>query len=144
MKLVCVSDQGMNSVEDLYSSHEGADTRMVVHAMTADADLVSGGVQGSITIKSPDTDVIFLAVHYFPQIKHTHTHTHTHIQDRNGKCYCHFQSSSVYTCSRNMQSLSPEIPRLLPVCHSLTGCDTVSSLLGIGKRRIRVLFHNWI
>jgi hypothetical protein len=72
-KTVCVSDQGMNSVEDLYSSHEEADTRTIFHAMQADADFFSGGVQGRITIKSPDTDVIVLAVHYFPHMKNTHT-----------------------------------------------------------------------
>jgi hypothetical protein len=41
--------------------------------MKADADFVSESVQGRITIKSPNTDVIVLAVHYFPQMKNTHT-----------------------------------------------------------------------
>jgi hypothetical protein len=35
--------------EDLYSTYEVADNRMIFHAIKADADFVSGGVQGSIT-----------------------------------------------------------------------------------------------
>jgi hypothetical protein len=53
----------------------------------------------------------------------------THILDRNGKlydCYAH----------RICKVLSPEIPRLMPALPSLTGCDTISALFGIGEKKV--------
>ena len=54
-------------------------------------------MRGRAIIKSPDTDVVVLAIHYFSKVL--------------GDPVCH----------------------VLPAAHALTGCDTISSLYGIGK-----------
>jgi hypothetical protein len=40
------------------STHEEADTRMLLHAIHADKVFAEFGVKGRIIIKSPDTDVV--------------------------------------------------------------------------------------
>jgi hypothetical protein len=44
---------------------------MLVHAIHADKVFAESGVKGCIIIKSPDTDVLVLCVHYFSKLQHT-------------------------------------------------------------------------
>jgi hypothetical protein len=66
-----ISSTGVTECKDLYCSHEEADTRMIFHATHADKQFGMKQVKGRIIIKSPDTDVLVLAVHFFPSLKHT-------------------------------------------------------------------------
>ena len=45
--------------------------RMLLHAIHADKVFAESGVKGRIIIKSPDTDVLVLCVHYFSKLQHT-------------------------------------------------------------------------
>lgn len=62
-----LSSQGSVEADNLACTHEEADTRMLLHAM--DADLKFQDTDGRIIIKTPDTDVVVLAVYYFPKMK---------------------------------------------------------------------------
>jgi hypothetical protein len=44
---------------------------MLLHAIHADKVFAESGVKSRIIIKSPDTDVLILCVHYFSKLQHT-------------------------------------------------------------------------
>ncbi|CAC5361236.1 unnamed protein product [Mytilus coruscus] len=48
---------------DLYSTHEGADKRMILYALYADRQFESGSCKRRIIVKPSDTDVLVLCVH---------------------------------------------------------------------------------
>ena len=66
-----ISSVGVSSCADLYCSHEEADTRMLLHAMPADKEFGRKNTKGRIIVKSPDTDVFVLCVHFFPSMSNT-------------------------------------------------------------------------
>ena len=72
-----------------------------------------------------------LAIHYFPQLKNTKQlwiemgHTTATVDNR---CYLPVHE----LCS----SMSPTYCRILPAVHALTGCDSISSFNGIGKKTV--------
>jgi hypothetical protein len=55
-----------NDCPDLFSNHEEVNTRMLLHAIHADTRFGDMNVKGCIIIKSPDTDVLLLCIHFFP------------------------------------------------------------------------------
>ena len=65
------SEQMVTDCPELRSIQEEADTRMILQALHADKKLKEMEKKGRITIKTSDTDVIVLCVHYFPQMTNT-------------------------------------------------------------------------
>ena len=124
-----VFSTGISDCSDIYSSREEADTRIILHALHADKMFGLKGTKGRIIIKSPDTDVLILAVHFFPTFQHTQE--------------LWFQTGSV-TNTRDLRrfisvhdicnTLNHVMCKVLPAAHALTGCDTTSSFFGIGKK----------
>ena len=115
------SDDGVSvtcqCVEDLFCTHEEADTRLLLHAKHA-AD--SGAP--SVVIRSPDTDVAVLCCHVqshlqIPIYFRTGTQTQTRYVDISGVC----------------KSLPDSMCDILPAVHALTGCDATSASVGKGK-----------
>jgi hypothetical protein len=113
----------VNDCPDLFSNHEEANTRMLLLAIHADTRF------GDIIIKSPDTDVLLLCIHFFPSmrnIKELWFKTGTVTRTKDGRRYlpvhdiCHIQG--------------PLVCKLLSAVHALTGCDTTCSFFGIGKK----------
>ena len=94
----------------------------------ADKLYQENNVQGRIVVKSPDTDVLVLLVHYFPNMKNT-----SELWFQTGLI------TSTKDCRRYIpvhelcKSLSSVVCEILPADHALTGCDTTSSFFGIGK-----------
>ena len=109
-----------------------------MHAIHADNVFAESGVKGRIIIKSIDTDVLVLCVHYFSKVQHTQelwfqTGTVSSTKDRRRYIPVH------EICS----TLSPVFTNILPAAHAVTGCDTTSLLFGIGKRSVfKVLKEN--
>jgi hypothetical protein len=73
-------------IAKLYCTHEEADTRMILHAIHADKTFGESGIKGRIIVKSPDTDVLILRIHYFPSMQNTqelwfHTGSITNTKD---------------------------------------------------------------
>jgi ABC-type hemin transport system ATPase subunit len=52
----------------LNSSQEEADTCIILHALNMNNQFKDKNVMGRIVIKSPDTDVLILLVHYFSRM----------------------------------------------------------------------------
>jgi hypothetical protein len=131
------SGEVSKSVE-LFSTHEEADTRMLLHAIHADKVFAESGVKGRIIIKSPDTDALVLCVHYLSMLQHTQElwfQTGTVSSTKHRRRYIPVHD----ICS----TLSPVFTNILPAAHAVTGCDTTSSLFGIGKRSVfKVLKEN--
>ena len=82
-----------------------------------------------IIIKSPDTDVLLLCIHFFPSMSNTKElcfKAETVTRTKDGRRYlsvhdvCHIQG--------------PLVCKLFPAVHALTGCDTTSSFFRIGKK----------
>ena len=59
---------GVQEAADFYSTHEEADTRMILHAVHANNVFERNDMTGRVIIKMPDTDVLVLAIHYYPQM----------------------------------------------------------------------------
>ena len=85
--------------------------------------------KSSIVVKSPDTDVLVLLIHYFPQMTST--------------CEVWFQTgmvANIKDCRRYIpvhelcKSLYSVVYNTLPATHAVTGCDTTSSFFGIGNK----------
>ena len=119
-KLVVI-DGRMTATEEteLYTDQEEADTRMFLHASHAS----SHGHQ-RVAIVSSNTDVEVLACHHQSAIPAELTlisGTRTR--------------SRLISIPRLCEKLGPRLCRVLPSLHALTGCDTVSSFAGKGKKR---------
>lgn len=137
-EVVCISAQGVENVQELYSSQEEADTRLLLHASHINASLQNSQMRGRIIIRSPDTDVLVLAVHYFSKLNQI-----SELWIQAGTVSTTTDHRRFIPVHKICQSLSPVICNVLPAVHALTGCDTVSSFYSIGKRTVfKVLSQN--
>ena len=66
-----LNQSGMLDCSCLASTQEEVDTPIILHALYSDKLYQENNVQGRIVVKSPDTDVLVLLVHYFPNMKNT-------------------------------------------------------------------------
>ena len=55
---------------ELFCAHEEADTRMLLHVIHTDGMFGEKRTKVLISVKSPDTDVLVLCVHYFPSLQY--------------------------------------------------------------------------
>lgn len=109
-------------IDDLKSNHDEADTALIVYAKAAFRDGYS-----TVVIRTVDTDVLVLATYHLNNV----------ISD-NGQCNLlmlmgmgkHKQFISVNNLVNNMPSL---LLSSLLALHTISGCDTTSSLFGISK-----------
>lgn len=107
-------------VAELESDHEEADTRMLLHAMHADS--TSPG--SHVIIQSPDTDVAILSLHFAPRMKESVLWFATGTKDK----------KRVLSISNMATHLGEKLTDALPGIHAFTGCDSVSSFHGKGKK----------
>ena len=118
-----ISSTWVTECKDPYCSHEEADTRMIFHATYADKQFGMKQVKGRIITKSPDTDVLVLAVHFFPWFQ-----TGSITSTRDGRRFIPVHEI--------VNSLNPVFCHILPAAHALWGCETTSSMFGIGKTTV--------
>jgi hypothetical protein len=69
--LIIARKSAVSDCQELYCTHEEADTRMILHAIHAEKTFGESGIKSRIIVKSPDTDVLILCIHYFPSMQHT-------------------------------------------------------------------------
>ena len=101
-------------------SHEEADTRIMLHVADAAKEYTS------VTIWTVDSDVVILAVYVFAQLRASLTRLW--VAFGTGKNYRMISAHGIYAALGEEKSLA------LPMFHALTGCDTVSSFSGRGKK----------
>ena len=125
-----ISSDGVKQASALCSTQEEADSRMLLHAAHANDTFSAAGIQGRIVIISPDTDVLVIAVHYFPQMDSVkELWIETGVVSRTTDLR---RFSPVHDICR---SHSP-VFIILPAIHALTGCDSTSAFFGIGKKSV--------
>ena len=112
------------ALEDLASlspcSHEEADTRMLLHAAHA-----ARHNHCKILIRTVDTDVVVLAVSVAQRLQ---AEAELWLAFGTGKNFRYLAAHKL------AHGLGPERAQALPMFHALTGCDTVSSFAGHGKK----------
>ena len=104
------------------TDHEEADTRMMLHLHHA---VMSGHKKAFL--RTVDSDIVILSVHFFTAFQDLGL-TELWIGFGSGKTYTDIPIHEV-----SLQ-LGPNNCKALPFFHAFTGCDTTSSMLGIGKK----------
>ena len=118
-RCVAITRDFHSDMTDLTSNHEEADTRMLFHAKYAATP------ETRIIIQSPDTDVLVLAAAHFASIAPKKLWFRTGVKDR-------LRFAPVHDVC---QKLGDRVLAALPAFHALTGCDSNSSISGIGKMK---------
>ena len=103
--------------EWLHSSHEEADSRLVLHAMDA-----ADKEQGPVCISSPDTDVFILLIHYYSEIMCS-----VLFETGTGDKRQMIDVGNVYS------KIGHESAKALLGIHATTGCDSTSAFVRKGK-----------
>jgi len=101
-------------------NHEEADSRMLLHVAHA-----AHHSHRKIMIRTVDTDVVVLAVHIAHSLG---PENELWLAFGTGKNLKHLAAHEIAS------GLGPEKAQALPMFHALTGCDTVSSFVGHGKK----------
>ena len=117
---VIVTQTGTSNIPELYSDHEEADSRMFAHAKYA----VDNQEAGRIVITSPDTDVAVLCIYHFSELDPAELWFATGVGNKR-------RFVAVHEIAVNLGEI---LCNLLPAFHSLTGCDSTSSLFGHSKK----------
>ena len=107
---------------ELFSSHEKADTRMILHDLYSDMKLRETGKNGRFILWRSNTDVIVLCVHYFKQMINTRE-----LWVQMGNISSVKDGRRFLPIHQLCASLSTTICTVLLAVHALTGCDTTSS-----------------
>ncbi len=100
-------------------NHQEADSRVFLHL----SDAAQQGHRKAI-IRTVDSDIVVIAVAQFRQL----CLNELWIAFGTGK---HFMNIPVHDVA---QQLGPDKSLSLPLFHAISGCDTTSSFLGIGKK----------
>lgn len=114
-----LTNHQMNMDDIRPCSHEEADARLLLHAKHA---AQNGATK--IAIRSVDSDVVVIAVSTFMELGAEELWLH----------YGTGHHQRILPIHEISSSLSPAACRTLPMFHALTGCDTVSSFAGRGKK----------
>lgn len=107
-------------IDKLKSDHEEADTRMLLHAMHAHTSKPGN----HIIVQSPDTDVAVIALHCSPKLTDSKLWFATGTGNK----------KRLLSISTMAEDLGPQLMEALPAIHAFTGCDSVSSFHGKGKK----------
>jgi len=122
---------GVKDATTLFSSQEEAHTGMLLLVSFSNTAFGCSCVTGNVVIKSPDTDVLVLAVHYFPKMDHIDG-----IWIETGVITNTIGKRRFIPVHTICVSLSHDFCHILPAVLALTGCDSVSSLFGIGNKSV--------
>jgi len=118
-KAVTVARGQCKDDQTLHSNHEEADSRMILHAKHA------ARANRRLVLQSPDTDVLVLSVIFFRSLDCPELWFRTGVKDLHRFIPVHDIA----------HALGEKMCSSLPGFHAITGCDSTSSLAGIGKKR---------
>ena len=124
-RVVTITDEGVEETNELYCSHEEADTRMILHAVSLRSKV------SRVVVRSDDTDVLVLLLYYKNKgLLSQDVYMHA---GHSGKYITHERYIPVHTIAAE---IGDKICQCLPSAHALTGCDSTNALLGIGKKTV--------
>ena len=104
---------------DLQTTHEQADIIVVQQAINVSQ---AGGTGEQITVRTDDTDIFVLLLHFYDKLDCSST--------------IYMEYPKIYRTKLDIQSTARKHKSLLPdilAIHALSGCDSVAALHGIGK-----------
>ena len=110
----------------LYSNHEEADTRLILHACDAVDKQFS-----RILVVCRDTDVLLLLLHFFGSKQDIE------VWMESGTA----RQKKYYPVHEIAEKLPQEIVDNILGFHALTGCDSTSSMAGFGKKKCWIAFE---
>lgn len=113
------------SMPSLESDHEEADTRLILHAVEASTH------SKTVIIYTPDTDVIVIAIGHVERFTDSLLLVLTGTGQRK-------RFININACASRLENMSQSLIGL----HAFSGCDTVSSLKGKGKKTVFNLTKN--
>ena len=119
-----ISNTGIVNMDHFFSTHEEADTQIVLHA----TDLAENHCR--IIVRCDDTDVLILLLLYYRAEGFLPCEVFMHL-GHSGKLTMRERYVTVHTIDQN---IDPRVLKYLPAAHALTGCDTTSSFFKIGKQ----------
>jgi hypothetical protein len=118
-----------HSSDILTANHEEADTRIILHALSAKLSGYSRCI-----IECSDTDVLILLVHFKKYLT-------SELWMKVGR------ADNVRYIPVHEINLSEALSKNLPAFHALTGCDTTSQFGGLGKKscwKIYLEYHHYL
>ena len=115
--MLCAQECDTTSLQPC--QHEEADTRMVLHLMDADKH----GYRNAM-LRNVDADVVVLAIAAVSQLNMNELWVAFGVGRNLRYLPAHAMAAA----------LGPLKSKSLPIFHSITGCDTVSSFNGIGEK----------
>ena len=118
--------KALGEVPNLFSNHEEADTRLILHAHEAIANNFN-----RIVVLCRDTDVLLLLIHFFGK----NEEIETWMVGGNAKQKKCFPVNSI------TDKLSEGVIQNILGFHAFTGCDTTSSFSGYGKKKCWKVFE---
>ena len=133
-ELVKILHRGQSSnMEELYSTQEEADTRLLLHAIHASQN------HSRVIIQCNDTDVIILLIYYCSRgqlSEEVFMHA-----GHSGENVTTERYVPIHTIA---EKLTEDVCSILPAIHALLGCGTNSSLHRIGKRTVHNVIFVWM
>lgn len=108
-------------VEDLFSSQEEADSRIILHCVYA-----KQAEARNIIVRSPDTDVLVLLCKYMVDLEHIPVYFDTGMGNKR----------RLLDVGAICRTIGPEMCKVLPALHAFTGCDTISAFVRRGKTNV--------
>ena len=121
-----ITSTSVSTLPEMICNHEEADTRIIFHAVhcTSEHDV--------LIVETPDTDVIVLLVHHRASIKAREIYVKMGTNAKNQ----HTDNGRYIPIHQICNALSQPQINIMIYAYCLSGCDTVSSFTGIGKKKV--------
>ena len=119
-----VEHTGVRERPELFSTHEEADTRILLHAI----DLAT--THSRVVVRCYDTDVLVLLIYYCAKGMFANCKVYMNA----GHCRKTTNRQRFIPVNEITSKIGQDVSICLPAAHAISGCDTTSSLFKIGKR----------
>ena len=119
-----VEHTGVRERPELFSTHEEADTRILLHAI----DLAT--THSRVVVRCDDTDVLVLLIYYCAKGMFANCKVYMNA----GHCSKTTNRQRFIPVNEITSKIGQDVSICLPAAHAISGCDTTSSLFKIGKR----------
>lgn len=124
LQVKVVDHRGVREIPELYSTHEEADTRILLHAIHL------ARLHSRVIVRCDDTDVLVLLIYYCGEGMFGDTKVYMNA----GHCTKATNRQRFIPINSITDEIGQDASRCLPASHALSGCDTTSSFFKIGKR----------
>lgn len=122
--VILVDQRGVREVPELFSTHEEADTRLLLHAIHLARS------HSRVIVRCDDTDVLVLLIYYCGEGMFESTKVYMNA----GHCTKTTNRQRFIPVNNITDKIGQDVSRCLPASHAISGCDTTSSFFKIGKR----------